>query len=170
MVVEGELSNDLMCMLHGMNVTLLTVPPLEYPNTYQPRYSKNYLKLRAWEFEQYDGVLLVDSDLVVLGDVAPLFRLPTQFAAVWDQSRWLNRCAWAFTPSNLHRWLFRTLHSFMDCSAYRCRYRAVLQSINGGMLLVRPCAAVAQHMQDLMRHWPKLRFTHSTAEQAFLSW
>ena len=40
---------------------------------------------------QYDAVLLIDSDTVVLGDVRPVFTLPVEFAAVWDQNKWLGR-------------------------------------------------------------------------------
>ena len=55
------------------------------------RYGRNWLKLRALTLTQYDSVLLIDSDVVVLGDVTPLFSLPVEFAASWDQSRWLGK-------------------------------------------------------------------------------
>ncbi len=55
------------------------------------RYGRNWLKVRALGLTQYHSVLLVDSDVAVAGDLSPLFGLPTEFAAVWDQSRWLNR-------------------------------------------------------------------------------
>ena len=85
-------------------------------------------------------MLLVDSDMAVAGPIGHLFSLPTHFAAVWDQSKWLNR------------------------------YKTMLQRINGGVLLLRPCAAVQAHMLGLLQAHPKLRFTHGTAEQDFLSW
>lgn len=47
----------------------------------------NWLKLRAFGLTQYDAVLLVDSNAYIGGDISPLFNLPTDFAAGWDQVR-----------------------------------------------------------------------------------
>lgn len=85
-------------------------------------------------------MLLVDADTAVVGDLSPLWTLPAAFAGVWDQSRWLNR------------------------------HRTALHGLNGGVLFLRPCAAVARHMTALLEQHPKLRFTHGTAEQEFLTW
>jgi lipopolysaccharide biosynthesis glycosyltransferase len=49
------------------------------------------LKLRSLSLTQYDSILLIDSDVAVVGDVTPLFSLPVEFAASWDQSRWLGK-------------------------------------------------------------------------------
>lgn len=46
----------------------------------------------------------------------------------------------------------------------------MVQGINGGVFLLRPCAAVEAHMAALLEAHPKLRFTHSTAEQDFFGW
>ena len=40
----------------------------------------------------------------------------------------------------------------------------------GGVLLLWPCPATAQHMLRLLREHPKLRFAHGNAEQDFFSW
>ena len=40
---------------------------------------------------QYDSVLLIDSDTAVAGDLAPLFSLPAEFAASWDQPKLFGR-------------------------------------------------------------------------------
>ena len=57
------------------------------------RYRRNWLKVRALGLVQYDAVLLVDADVAVTGALHPLFSMPVEFAAAWDQSKWLNRCA-----------------------------------------------------------------------------
>lgn len=57
------------------------------------RYGLNWIKLRAWRLEQYDALLMLDADTAVVGDLSPLWGLPTEFAAVPDQSKWLNRWA-----------------------------------------------------------------------------
>jgi hypothetical protein len=49
-------------------------------NDLQPRFSKNWVKLRAWQWEDYDALIMLDSDMVVLGDITHLFQLPTDFA------------------------------------------------------------------------------------------
>ncbi|PRW57725.1 glycosyltransferase family 8 [Chlorella sorokiniana] len=140
MHVPGEVSDAGIALARALNLTLLPVEPLEFRNTYETRYGRNWLKVRALGLTQYHSVLLMDSDVAVVGDLAPLFALPTDFAAVWDQSKWLNR------------------------------FRTVQQRINGGVFLLRPCAAVEAHMLQLVESHPKLRFVHGTAEQDFFGW
>lgn len=55
----------------------------------------NWLKLRAFGLTQYDAVLLVDSNAYIGGDISPLFNLPTDFAAGWDQVRGWGWRWWA---------------------------------------------------------------------------
>ena len=55
------------------------------------RYSWNWLKIRAFGLTQYDAILLMDSDAIVVGNVRQVFDLPTDFAAIWDQSKWMNK-------------------------------------------------------------------------------
>lgn len=49
------------------------------------------MKVRALGLTQYDAIILLDSDVAVAGDLSPLFSLPTEFAAVWDQPKVLGR-------------------------------------------------------------------------------
>ena len=51
----------------------------------RPATGANWLKLRAFGLTQYDAVVLVDSNAYISGDISPLFNLPTDFAASWDQ-------------------------------------------------------------------------------------
>ena len=77
--------------LHGMPLlacawqadATLPMPPL----CCRPAASHNWLKLRAFGLTQYDAVLLVDSSAYIAADISPLFDLPTDFAAGWDQVR-----------------------------------------------------------------------------------
>ncbi len=46
----------------------------------------------------------------------------------------------------------------------------MVDHINGGVFLLRPCAAVEAHMVHLLDAHPKLRFVHGTAEQDFFGW
>lgn len=61
--------------------------------------------------------------------------------------------------------------SWLHCApVLGCRYRTAVQKINGGVFLLRPCAAVEAHMLSLLDQHPKLRYTHGTAEQEFFGW
>lgn len=40
------------------------------------RYQLNWLKLRAWEWEEFDSLILLDLDAVVRSSLAHLFSLP----------------------------------------------------------------------------------------------
>ena len=51
----------------------------------------NWLKLRAWELQEWDAVVLLDADVTVLGDLTHIFSLPTDFAAVLDNGKTVHR-------------------------------------------------------------------------------
>ena len=55
---------------------------LRYPNNFDEdsRFSLNWIKLRLWQWEEYDGLLVIDADTIVRGDLTHLFNLPTDFA------------------------------------------------------------------------------------------
>ena len=49
--------------------------------------------MRLWELTEFDAVLYVDSDVEVLGSVAPAFDLPTDFAVAMDPNKEGYSCA-----------------------------------------------------------------------------
>ena len=63
----------------------LTHPPTHPPSPHPPPAPPCRVQVRAFGLTQYDAVLLVDPETTFTGDVAPLLRLPTDFAAAWDQ-------------------------------------------------------------------------------------
>jgi lipopolysaccharide biosynthesis glycosyltransferase len=140
MMVAGELPKRVLARMRALNVTLVPVEPLEVPNLYEPRFAKNWLKIRALELEQYDAVLLMDADTAVVGDVSELFSLGAPFAAALDQ------------PGVLHQ------------------EKTVRPMFQGGVFFLRPCPAVAAHMLELLARYPKLRFAWGNAEQEFFTW
>ncbi|KAI7846182.1 hypothetical protein COHA_000252 [Chlorella ohadii] len=141
MLVRGEQqSPTVLSWLDRKRISRVQVEPLSYTNHFDARYGSNFMKVRALGLTQYDAIILLDSDVAVAGDLSPLFSLPTEFAAVWDQPKVLGR----FGPH--------------------------LQGINGGMLLLRPCKAVMRHMLAVLEAQPKLRFSHGAAEQDFFHW
>lgn len=58
---------------------LRTVEDIRVPNS-RGRYFLNWVKLRAWEWTEYDALLLLDADTLVRGDLTHLFALPAEFA------------------------------------------------------------------------------------------
>ena len=48
------------------------------------RFAKNWVKLRVWNMTDLDAIVMLDSDLVLQGDIRHLFSLPTDFAWVTD--------------------------------------------------------------------------------------
>ncbi|KAL4457270.1 hypothetical protein ABPG75_012135 [Micractinium tetrahymenae] len=127
MLVRGELGAAATQRVMGLNVTVIYVEPLlpedrggaSLQRGHDPH---NWLKLRAFGLTQYDAVLLVEPGALLTGDIAPLFALPTDFAAGWDQARWLGGNA-----------------------------SAVLRAVSGGGLFLRPCATTEAHMLDILR-------------------
>lgn len=67
------------CCVHGHMLQAIIM------GNHQTRYELSWVKLRAWELTDFDVVLLLDADVSIMGDISPLFTLPTHFAAVPDQ-------------------------------------------------------------------------------------
>ena len=73
------LSFALRNFVHKCGPVVLQVDDIVIPNQ-RGRYFLNWVKLRAWQWDEYDAVILLDADAVVLGDLTHLFKLPTNFA------------------------------------------------------------------------------------------
>lgn len=50
-----------------------------------------------------------------------------------------------------------------------CRYSG-MGSIQAGVIMLRPCTQLAQHMQDVVAGNKLLQSPYSNAEQDFLNW
>jgi hypothetical protein len=61
------------------------VEELTFQNKGKDRFSLNWIKLRAWELEQYSAIIMLDVDMSVKGQVTQLFSLPTDFAWATNQ-------------------------------------------------------------------------------------
>lgn len=140
LMVVKTISPRMVEQLRSRNIKLIFVEDLQFPNIYERRFRYNWLKIRAFELEEYDSILLVDSDTVIVQDISELFSLPTCFAAVADQAPMLSQ--------EKHLW----------------------PELQGGVLFIRPCKATARHMLELLQARPKLQFTMGNAEQEFLTW
>jgi lipopolysaccharide biosynthesis glycosyltransferase len=86
--VRGDLSHkyEEAILRLGNFVKLVHWKEYGFKNTSQSRYT-NWVKLRAWEMEEYDSLLMVDTETVILRDITHLFNLPTNFATTLDANR-----------------------------------------------------------------------------------
>ena len=80
--------------LHRTFAEYREVEDLYFPNYDNARYALNWMKLRVWGMDDYDAVILIDSDITVHQDLTHLFHLPTDFAWASDQvcpsdSQWM---------------------------------------------------------------------------------
>ena len=83
---EGDLDEAAVSQIKALNNTSYRiVQDLAYSNRLSRRFSLNWIKLRAWEMEEYDAIIMLDVDMVVKGKVTQLFSLPTDFA--WAPSQ-----------------------------------------------------------------------------------
>ena len=51
------------------------------------RFGLNWFKVRLWELADFDAVLYMDADVEVLGSLAAVFALPTDFAVAMDPNK-----------------------------------------------------------------------------------
>lgn len=138
--VKGDLTTAVEDRIKRLkNAQLVYWPEFRVENALRARFSLNWVKLRAWEMDEWDMLLMIDADTLVVGDVSPLFKIPAHFATVLDQDK--------FFPG----------------------YNALGRQ-QGGVVLLRPCPAVAKHMMHLVTTNSTLQFSHQHAEQSFLDW
>ena len=84
--VAGDLSNSTLEVIHGLaNVEYLEFEEYAFKNDRNARFSKNWVKLRAWGLQDYNAIIMLDVDGIVRGDLTHLFKLPTDFAWTYEQ-------------------------------------------------------------------------------------
>jgi len=103
-----------------LGVRVLDVPKLEFKNyMYGHKFEKNWLKLRLWQLEQlFDGIIVVDSDVVFGANVEHLFKLPFNFAYVRDMDK--GSCQYQSLQGGVH--------FIRPCQAIFAQMRAMLES------------------------------------------
>lgn len=139
--VKGDLSDDIIKKVQslGKNVRLLYWDEYKFQNYLRSSYSLNWVKIRAWDMTDYDAILMIDSDTVILDDISYIFKLPAHIAVILDEDK--------------------------TESVYQS-----LGTMQGGVVFLRPCPAISQHMMTLLDSRPSLRFEKNHAEQDFFDW
>jgi hypothetical protein len=113
-----------------------------YENKKIDRFGRNFIKVRCWAMTQYDTLLVLDADTVVIQDILHMFSLPAEFAMAIAHSE-------------------ESVDGHVEIR---------VKKGNGGVLLIHPCQAIHDHMVQLLNDYPILRFTEGMAEQEFFNW
>jgi len=87
-VFYHNISQATLTTLHSYGLQTKTIKLLSYPNYFAKRFSTNWSKLRFWEMVEYDRIVYLDSDMIVLQNIDPLFSLPAPFAVPPDNERY----------------------------------------------------------------------------------
>lgn len=85
---------------------------LSIPNSRDARYSRNWIKLKLWLWEDFDALVVIDADAIVLGDLTHLFQLPTDFA--WATHNGRDGYEWARGGLLMIRPCSKTLNSMLQ--------------------------------------------------------
>ena len=91
---ERDYAHDAGCKIQGSGCWI-QCSESELPTLSMARYALNWVKLRAWELEGWDALLMLDADTTVVSDIRSLFTLPTDFAVVLDEDKKARRFACA---------------------------------------------------------------------------
>jgi hypothetical protein len=85
LMVTADVPRSATERLAAQGWTLQHIEPVKNPTPAKqqlfPRFDKVFTKLRAWELEQFDRVVLLDADMVVLQNLDDLFERPELAAA-----------------------------------------------------------------------------------------
>ena len=130
---------------------LCPVPPLVANWSHLTRQTRIGIqsKLYVWALVQYEGVLFLDFDTLVVGDISQLFTM------------WLPSLA----SSNITLAVGRD-YPTEDLHTSRWGGGASDSYINAGVLLVRPDAAVFEEMRTALTSWQGIKT--DSCEQAFI--
>ena len=85
LMVTADVSAAARARLSGVGWRLHDVEPVKNPTPAKqqlfPRFDTVFTKLRAWELDAFDKVVLLDADMIVLGNIDSLFERPELAAA-----------------------------------------------------------------------------------------
>ena len=91
-------------LLKEENLEIVRMKPIENPNSHgQARFKDTYNKLKIFDFLEYDKLIYIDSDCLILKNIDELFNLKTEISAAPDwglkYANGFNSGVIVFTPS-----------------------------------------------------------------------
>ena len=99
LMVTAGVPNAARARLSKQGWILREIAPVQNPTPAKqllfPRFDKVFTKLRVWELEEFDKVVLLDADMVVLQNIDELFDRPELAAAPetftpWFKMEWVH--------------------------------------------------------------------------------
>eukprot|EP00877_Chromochloris_zofingiensis_P002761 jgi/Chrzof1/12486/Cz06g36010.t1 len=77
----GDLPGSVVSQINALtNTRYQAVQEIGFKNSLNERFALNWIKLQAWEMIDFNALIMLDTDMVVLEDLTHLFTLPTDFA------------------------------------------------------------------------------------------
>jgi hypothetical protein len=101
------------------------------------------IRLGLWGMTEYSAILVIEPVSVVVQGIEHLFELPTQFA-------------------------YGAAQQELEVNGTKDVVTVTDKGI--GIMLLHPCAAVYDHMLQLLNDHPSLRFHDRRGEQRFIEW
>lgn len=93
LTAPGDLTDEQLAQA-ALVAPVRRMEPVYFPNAKVARFGQNWLKLRAWELEEFPcGVLVMDADMVVTASLDPLLvglPLTARFAMALDLDKTTN--------------------------------------------------------------------------------
>jgi lipopolysaccharide biosynthesis glycosyltransferase len=111
--------------------------------------------------DDFDSILYLDADTVVLSSIHHMFDIPAELAMtrVHNEINVTHGCK--------NTTILNTNEMIETCE-YHNRIEPFY--IDSGVLLLHPCVPVHNHMMELIDAYHPLQFNGSTAEALFLLW
>lgn len=124
MGVEGDLDPERRQQVENITEYRI-VEDIKQENSRNPRFGLNWVKLRAWEWTEFDVLIILDSDTIVLQDLSHLFSLPTDFA--WASHQ--GHSGWNFNRGGFI--FLRPCQAVFDSMLHLMRSDSSLQFVEG---------------------------------------
>jgi len=138
LVVGDELDADRASALINDGIELRSGQPIDLPpriahcSTLQRRAEG--LRFRLWELVEFDRILYLDADMLVVGPLEHLFRMPAGVFA----SATINGTRWAYAPNVPLQDLWDPEDGADDNLGYYGRLQKGPPQINTGIMLISP--------------------------------
>ncbi|KAL3617653.1 UDP-glucuronate:xylan alpha-glucuronosyltransferase 1 [Castilleja foliolosa] len=118
-LVDDSISNHDRTGLESAGWQVRTIQRIRNPKAEKGSYNEwNYSKFRLWQLTDYDKIIFIDSDLLILKNIDFLFRMP-EISATGNDGPLFNSGVMVIEPSNC------TFHLLMD-------HVNEIESYNGG--------------------------------------
>jgi alpha-N-acetylglucosamine transferase len=79
-MAEGDLSATMITKLEEVGVIIRYLPDVRYENLVNPAWELNFIKLNMWLMIEWDSIIYIHPDNVVMQSIEHMFSFATDFA------------------------------------------------------------------------------------------